>query len=88
MPTESNEIELPLNIMSIPQQPRFNSVEAFRDPLQWDPKWVPDTPTWSEYMVGLTRELNFRSFSLGELGCVLTYSNTFHYLYRTAAWLK
>ena len=77
MPTKSNEKELPLNIMSIPQQPRFNSVEAFRDPLQWDPKWVPDTPTWSEYMVGLTRELNFRSFSLGELGCVLTYPNTF-----------
>jgi hypothetical protein len=33
-----------------PAASRFDSVGAYREALQWDPLWQPDTPAWGEYM--------------------------------------
>ena len=42
---------LPATVAAIPSDRlRFDSVDAFREVLGWDPEWTPNTAAWGEYM--------------------------------------
>ena len=47
VPTTAPPPPLPLYVSAIdPAASRFDSVGAYREALQWDPLWQPDTPAW------------------------------------------